>query len=242
MVAAGPQITKAFESCHMAAVLIECQAAAMSEDKISTNEAIDAALHLDGDPQNVKQFYADWATQYNQDVNAAEYSGPVIAAKLLNQHLDEKEVRILDAGCGTGLVGLELKAMDYSHIDGFDLSPEMAELATASGAYQQVTGNIDMMCAAEDFPQREYDALLSIGVFTLGHLPPQALEVLVQLVRHNGLLVISTRSHYFAQTGYQQCVDTLLGSGQLSQLQVIWDAPYNHDGDAHYWVFKKLLG
>ena len=213
----------------------------MSKDKISTNEAIDAALHLDGDPQNVKQFYADWALQYNQDVNSAEYSGPVIAAKLLNQHLSDKKARILDAGCGTGLVGVELQRLDYIHVDGFDLSQEMAELATASGAYQQVTGNIDMMRAVEDFPHREYDALLSIGVFTLGHVPPQALEVLVKLVRRDGLLVISTRSHYFEQTDYQKCVDALLSSGQLSQLQVVWDAPYNHDGDAHYWVFKKLL-
>jgi len=70
----------------------------MGEDKISTNEAIDAALHLDGDPQKVKQFYADWAQQYNQDVNTADYSGPVIAATLLHQHLSDKKARILDAG------------------------------------------------------------------------------------------------------------------------------------------------
>ena len=211
----------------------------MSEEKISTNAAIDAALHLDGDPQNVKQFYADWAEQYNHDVNAAEYSGPVIAAELLQQNLTDKKARILDAGCGTGLVGVELQRLGFIHIDGFDLSREMAELATASGAYRQVAGNIDMLRAVEEFPQREYDALLSIGVFTLGHVPPQALEVLVQLVRRGGLLVISTRSHYFDQTEYQQCVDALLASGRLSQLQVVWDAPYNHDGDAHYWVFRK---
>ena len=211
----------------------------MSEDKISINEAIDAALHLDGDPQNLKQFYADWAQKYNQDVSSAEYSGPVIAAKLLNQHLSDKKARILDAGCGTGLVGVELQRLDYIHLDGFDLSLEMAELATASGVYRQVTGNIDMMCAVEDFPQREYDALLSIGVFTLGHVPPQALEVLVKLVRRDGLLVISTRNLYFEQTDFQQHVDALVSSGQLNQLQVVWDAPYNHNGDAHYWVFRK---
>ncbi len=211
----------------------------MSEDKISTNAAIDAALHLDGDAQNVKQFYADWAMQYNQDVNSAEYSGPVIAAQLLQQNLTDKKARILDAGCGTGLVGVELQRLGFNHVDGFDLSPEMAEFASASGAYHQVTGNIDMLHAVENYPQRDYDALLSIGVFTLGHVPPQALEVLVQLVRRDGLLVISTRSHYFEQTDFQACVDALLTSGQLSQLQVVWDAPYNHDGDAHYWVFRK---
>jgi SAM-dependent methyltransferase len=213
----------------------------MSDEKISSNEAIDAALRLDGDPQNVKQFYADWARTYDQDTGDSEYSGPAIAAKLLNQHLSDTRIRILDAGCGTGQVGRKLQAHGYSHVDGFDLSPEMAELATATGAYQQVIGNIDMMRAIEDYPQADYDALLSIGVFTLGHVPPQALQVLVDMVRKDGLLVISTRSHYFEQTDYQQCVDALLADGQISQLQVVWDAPYNHDGDGHYWVFRKLV-
>ena len=75
----------------------------------------------------------------------------------------------------------------------------MAELATASGAYRQVTGNIDMMPAVENFPQREYDALLSIGVFTLGHVPPQALEVLVKLV---GALLVYGQVTYTGYLGY----------------------------------------
>jgi len=211
----------------------------MSDHKISSNAAIDAALHLDGDPRNLKQYYADWAATYNRDIGAAKYSGPEFAAALLSQHLDDRSARILDAGCGTGLVGVELRALGYRKVDGFDLSPEMARQATASGAYGEVAGNVDMMRAPQDYPHADYDALLSIGVFTLGHVAPQALEVLVQLLRGGGLLVISTRSHYFEQTDFQQCVDALLAAGSLRQLQVVWDAPYNHDGNAHYWVFVK---
>ena len=212
----------------------------MSDDRISSNEAIEAALHLDGDPQNVKQFYADWARTYDQDTSDSQYSGPTVAARLLSQHLQDTGASLLDAGCGTGQVGIALQALGYTHIDGFDLSPEMAELASSTGAYARVAGNIDMMRALEDYPNGEYDAVLSIGVFTLGHVPPRALTVLLQLLGNEGLLVISTRSQYFEQTDFQQCVDTLLQAGQISLLQVIRDAPYNHDGDAHYWVFRKL--
>ena len=211
----------------------------MSDDKISSNEAIDAALHLDGDPENVKQFYADWARSYNLDVDAAEYSGPAIAAQLLQQQSRAKDMRILDAGCGTGLVGSELQTLGYRRIDGFDLSPEMAELARATGAYDKVIGDIDIMHAAESYPQTGYDALLCIGVFTLGHVPPEALPILLQLVRDDGLLVVSTRSHYYEQTDFQKCFDALQSCGQIEELQVVWNAPYNHDGNAHYWVFKK---
>lgn len=211
----------------------------MSDEKISNNEAIDAALHLDGDPQNVKQFYEDWAKNYNLDTSSSDYTGPAIGARLLGQYLPAKNARLLDAGCGTGLVGLELQAAGYTCVDGFDLSDSMAEQAIATGAYQQVLGGVDMMRAAENYSGATYDAVLSIGVFTLGHVPPQALSVLLQLTSPAGLLLVSTRTHYYDQTDFQRVVDDLIDSGQLKLLQVIKDAPYNNDGDGHYWVMQK---
>lgn len=211
----------------------------MSDKKISSNEAIDAALHLDGDPQNVKQFYEDWAKNYNVDTTSSDYTGPAISAKLLSQYLPAKDSRLLDAGCGTGLVGMELQALGYDHVDGFDLSDSMAEQAIATGAYQQVLGGIDMMRAAENCVDTSYDAILSIGVFTLGHVPPEALLVLLQLASPGGLLLISTRTHYYDETNFQLVIDDLIDSGQIELLQVIRDAPYNNDGDGHYWVMKK---
>lgn len=211
----------------------------MSDEKISNNEAIDAALHLDGDPQNVKQFYEDWAKNYNLDTTSSDYIGPAISAKLLSQYLSAKDSKLLDAGCGTGLVGIELKALGYDRVDGFDLSDSMAEQAIATGAYQQVLGGIDMMRAAENYVDTSYDAILSIGVFTLGHVPPEALIVLLRLASPGGLLLISTRTHYYDQTNFQLVMDDLVDSGQLELLQVIRDAPYNNDGDGHYWVMQK---
>ena len=211
----------------------------MPDEKISNNEAIDAALHLDGDPEHVKEFYEDWAKNYNIDTTGSEYTGPAIAANLLQQHLTDNDSQLLDAGCGTGLVGIELQALGYSNIDGFDLSDSMVERAAATGAYRQVLGSIDMMRAAESYAPAGYDAILSVGVFTLGHVPPEALKVLLKLSRASGLLVISTRTHYYDQTNYQQVVDELTSSKQARLIQLIKDAPYNNDGDGHYWVFKK---
>jgi len=211
----------------------------MSDEKISSNEAIDAALHLDGDPLNVKQFYEDWAKNYNLDTTSSDYTGPAISAKLLSQYLPAKDSKLLDAGCGTGLVGIELQALGYDSIDGFDLSDSMAEQAIATGAYQQVLGGIDMMRAAENYADASYDAILSVGVFTLGHVPPEALTVLLQLASQGGLLLISTRTHYYDQTNFQLVMDGLIDSSQVELLQVIRDAPYNNDGDGHYWVLQK---
>ena len=212
----------------------------MSGEKISANDAIDEALRLDGDPERVNAYYEDWARDYNRDVASAGYSGPSISARLLQQHRPETDIELLDAGCGTGLAGIELQALGYRRIDGFDLSESMAAEARATGCYREVRGDIDMMRASQSYAGAAFDAVLSVGVFTLGHVPPEALLELLQLTRCGGLLVLSTRSQYYEQTGFQQLIDELRDDGRIELREVLENAPYNHDGDGHYWVLEKL--
>lgn len=212
----------------------------MSDDKISDNDAIDAALRLDGDPERVNAYYQDWARDYNQDVASADYSAPAISARLLKRYLPATDVDLLDAGCGTGLAGIELRELGYRRIDGFDLSESMAAEARATGCYREVRGDIDMMRASESYAGAAFDAVLSVGVFTLGHVPPEALLELLQLTRDGGLLVLSTRSQYYEQTGFQQLIDDLRDQDRIEVRQLLENAPYNHDGDGHYWVLEKL--
>ncbi len=211
----------------------------MSRDKLSDNEAIDAALRLDGDPERVNAYYEDCARSYNRDVESAGYSGPTISARLLRRHRPDTGIEILDAGCGTGLAGLALRALGYRCADGFDLSASMAAEARAAGCYREVRGDIDIMQASQAYAGVTYDALLAVGVFTLGHVPPGALLELLSLTSGNGVLVLSTRTHYYDATGFQQLIDDLLGAGRIELLQLLENAPYNHDADGHYWVLRK---
>lgn len=211
----------------------------MSGEKISSNNAIDAALHLDGDPERVNDFYEDWARNYNLDVADAGYTGPAIAARLLQQHLPATDNRLLDAGCGTGLVGVELGKLGYRHIDGFDLSESMVEEARATGRYRQLIGGVDIMHAQDHYSESAYDSILSVGVFTLGHVPPEALQVLLRLTRPGGLLVISTRTQYYDDLGFKPLLDGLLAATELEMLQRLENAPYNKDGDAHYFLLRR---
>lgn len=211
----------------------------MSDDKVSCNDAIDTALRLDGDPENVRAYYDDWARDYDIDTGSVDYNAPAICARLLRHFIAEDEAELLDAGCGTGQVGVELDRVGYRRIDGFDLSGEMTRQAGERGVYRELKGGIDMMQAERHYPHARYDAVLSAGVFTLGHVPPEALSVLLRLLRENGLLVLSTRTHYYDQTGFQSLVDDLVDSGEVALLKLLRDAPYNKDGGAHYWVFRK---
>ena len=211
----------------------------MSDDKISCNDAIDAAMRLDCNPENLRAYYDEWARDYDLDTGSVDYNAPAISTRLLQHYLPHTDAELIDAGCGTGLVGVELEKLGYRSIDGFDLSPVMAQRARARGVYRSLEGEIDMMQAARHYPVASYDAVLSVGVFTLGHVPPEALPVLLQLVRPAGLLVLSTRTHYYDQTDFQSLVDRLVALRQMELLKLVRDAPYNRDGGAHYWVFRK---
>ena len=217
----------------------------MSDDKISDNQAVDAALHLDGDPEKLGSYYDNWASSYEDDMAEVSYSGPQIGGKLLREfqategQKPDLSARIVDAGCGTGLVGVALAEIGYENIDGFDLSESMAQKARKTKTYRQVFGSIDIMNVANTVGLQAYDALLCIGVFTLGHVPPQAMVQLIQLVRPGGLLIVTTRNLYYDETEFQQVVDELIDTGELTLLKLIKDAPYNKDGLAHYWVFRK---
>jgi SAM-dependent methyltransferase len=206
---------------------------------ISDNGAVDGALGLDGDPGNVKAYYEEWARSYDVDTASTKYLGPITAARVLKEHLGSVHESILDAGCGTGLVGVELQKLGCDCIDGFDVSPAMAKAAEATGTYRYMRGDIDLMLADKEYSGAAYAAVVSVGVFTLGHVPPEGLEVLLALVKPGGLLLVSTREQYYAQTPFQQVADALQDRGVVQLVQQAKNAPYNDDGRAHYWVFRR---
>lgn len=212
----------------------------MADKTFSHHDTINEALQLDGNADTLKSFYRDWAGRYESDLRDVAYAAPAIAAELIAKHYVRGEVSdpsVLDAGCGTGLVGAELHRRGFATMDGFDLSPDMAALARETGFYRDVAGDINLLEATTFYPV-PYDIVVCAGVFTLGHVPPSALAVLKQLARPDGLVVVSTRTVYFDQTDYRQVSDRLVAEGALRLVECVMDAPYNDDGLSHYWVYR----
>lgn len=212
--------------------------------KRSHHEIVDAALNLDGDPEKIRKFYDDWADHYDQDVEGFSYVGPRVAAGLVEKHVGLLEVtnpadlKVLDAGCGTGLAGKELHDLGYRQIQGFDLSSEMVVHAAQSGHYVGAIGDVDIMKAEDFFEQASFNIVLCVGVFTLGHVPPEALNVLVRLTRPGGLLVVSTRTEYYQETDYAKVADKLIQDGKMRQVEGIESAHYLDGSTSHFFAYQ----
>ena len=63
--------------------------------------------------KEVEDYYDEWTVEnkYDKDMVDWKYSGPQETVDIFKKHVLNKDIKILDAGCGTGLVGIELKKM-----------------------------------------------------------------------------------------------------------------------------------
>ena len=209
---------------------------------------ITSAHDLSGNVDELSAHYSDWAGTYDDDVSSHGYTGPAyiakLGAKLLKGMADrhpgaaKKDVRILDAGCGTGLVGVELEKLGFPKIYGCDLSQEMVDKAEGTGTYRELHGDINLEEPVTCFGDTRFDAILSCGVFTLGHVPPEALLNLVPLLSEDGVIVLSTRQRYTSEHRFEDWCRKQEQKGTLVLDEVIIGAPYISDEQADYWIVR----
>ena len=67
--------------------------------------------------KEVEDYYDEWTVEnkYDKDMVDWKYSGPQETVELFTKHIFHKDIKILDAGCGTGLVGIELKKNSFTN-------------------------------------------------------------------------------------------------------------------------------
>ena len=117
-----------------------------------------------GRTENKEQQYDEWAQTYDADlVEDLGYVAFKDAGDIFMEMVADKNVRILDVACGTGLAGAYLKGKGYHHIDGADLSREMMSIAGRRQIYRSTWQH--------DFTRpvalgHLYDAVLCVGMFS----------------------------------------------------------------------------
>ena len=158
-----------------------------------------------GSKVDSQTLYDQWAGRYNTElINEYGYIAPFITVdKLKDFHLD-KDIEIIDVGCGTGLVGLELHKLGYSNIDGYDISQEMLKAAKKTKIYKSLK-QVDLNLESFN-PNKTYDLLICVGSFGYGALGPKAFINLLKLVKSRGLIMILMNLEPFISENYQKYI------------------------------------
>ena len=177
-----------------------------------------------------RDIYDEWAQQYIQDLEAEDYAFPKLAAQglfeTLGGRLDDMDtgkkvlenLSILDAGCGTGLVGLQLAHFGAGNVIGLDISPKMLEIAGKTGVY----GTLEEADLSKPLAQRDdsVDAVICVGTLTRGHVGPKpVLKEFARIVKGGGLIVATVLDDIWESAGFKTEVERLRFAGKVKVLR-----------------------
>ena len=93
------------------------------------------------------------------------------------------KVKIVDAGAGTGFIGVELSKLGYTDLSALDISQEMLDKAKEKNVYK------NFICASlsdhqiPEIKTGEFDALICGGTLVKGHVRSSAFVEMVRIVK-----------------------------------------------------------
>ena len=167
--------------------------------------------------QELEERYDQWATEYDKDLSEDfAWNAPDNAARVLAS-LVASDAAILDAGAGTGLAGERLAVAGFTNMAAMDISQGMLDVAESKNVYNAFHQMV--MGETLGFASDEFDAVISVGVFTLGHAPIHSFDELVRVTKPGGYIVFSLRTD-MVNDGYQDYFSKLEGAGQWKLAQV----------------------
>ena len=161
--------------------------------------------------QELEERYNSWAKNYDEDLDKDfGWLGPTLALEACKKYVST-DAKILDAGAGTGLVGRILADAGYQDLTAIDMSPGMLEEARSKGVYR----DLRRMVLGEklDFPDDSFDAVVSIGVLTLGHAPARSLYELARVVKPGGFVIFTLRPDLYETDGFREVREGLENAG-----------------------------
>lgn len=195
-----------------------------------------------GSPDALDAAYAAWAASYDSETASLGYLLPFLITAWVTRYVAAGEGPLLDAGCGTGLTGPQLKALGYSDLVGLDLSDDMLQVA----AGRQTYGDLKkvMLGGPLPWPDGYFRAFFSTGVFTIGHAPASALRELVRVTKSGGHAIFTVRDQVFEIGGFRDVFIELEQAGKWRSLEESpWFRCYavaDPDAQVKTFVFEVL--
>ena len=185
-------------------------------------------------PEELLKYYQDWTNnnKYNKDMVDWNYTAPQETVSVLKKYALNKNSKILDAGCGTGLVGIELKKYGYSNIDGVDFSQNMFDLVP-QGIYKKIE-KVDLNKLLK-FKNNTYDVVMCVGTFTYGHVMPKALDELIRITKNKGLICFTINEGIYEEYGFDNKIKEL-SSNKSWNVKEFFKSDYISNKKVEAWL------
>lgn len=157
-----------------------------------------------------RTLYDTMAVKYDTLQEMSGFNDPYELAKTAveklgqpGQPLAKSDARIMDLGCGTGLMGNELKKAGFTNIYGIDGAPQMLSRANEKGIYQNtwevLVGCTELPTEAkydEEVEGSGYDAVFSSACMIKGNFPNTCFDEMLKILRPGGHFIFTIRNIY----------------------------------------------
>ena len=183
-----------------------------------SSEILRRVSNLEQDDSS-RDIYDDWSQDYDDHLlTEFGYISPGVAAAELARHLQQRNLEIIDFGCGTGLVGAALREQGFVNVDGVDISTGMLEQARSKQVYR------NLLCA--DLTARipldddAYAAGLCVGSLGAGHVGAQHVPEMLRSIRRGGQFVLTMNGSYYQSGGFEQAFRQMQDDGLWSIIKL----------------------
>lgn len=165
------------------------------------NDHIDSSKWLNPcrDSAVIREEFGKMAKNYDTDMLEKGYRAPEEVARLLADYISVKD-QILDAGCGTGLVGWCLQRQGFKNMTGLDFSAECLAEAERKNVYSTLVNH--SLLEKLPFEDNTFDVVICIGVL----LRFEKAEIFTifdefsRVCRTDGLVFFTYRADFMKET------------------------------------------
>ena len=184
--------------------------------------------------EEVMKYYDEWGEKdkYNKDMVEWNYTGPKETVDVIKKYLVNKDILIFDAGCGTGLVGLQLKKFGYNKFYGADLSQKLLDTVPKNLYQKLMKIDLNRTIGVKD---NFYDLVMCVGTFTYGHVKPNALDEFVRITKKNGFICFTINEGIYKEYGFDKKIDKLKKENKWEELE-FFKSDYIASKDVNAWL------
>ena len=184
--------------------------------------------------KEVEDYYDEWTVEnkYDKDMVDWNYTGPKETTEVFIKHEKNKDAKIYDAGCGTGLVGVELKKYGFSNFYGADLSQKLLDLVPKE-LYKKLD-KVDLNKPIDD-QDNAYDAVMCVGTFTFGHVKPPALDEFIRITKNKGLICFTINEGIHEEYGVDKKIEDLKNQNKWKKIE-FFKSNYIASKDVNAWL------
>jgi len=184
--------------------------------------------------EEVMKYYDEWGkkNKYNKDMVKWNYTGPKETVNIFKKYSSNKDSIILDAGCGTGLVALQLKKFGYKNFHGADLSQKLIDSIPKNLYQNLIKVDLNKPITAQD---NFYDAVMCVGTFTFGHVKPQALDEFIRITKSGGLICFTINEGIYIDYGFEKKINSLKEKNKWKELE-FFKSDYIASKNVNAWL------